>query len=73
MTLSRKRGEITAKIQKLFFEITSGERPAPGPWLTYVHEQEAHSGNGFGDKSSVATPSSPVVEPATKIHAAAIK
>ena len=26
-----KRGEITEKIQKMFFEITSGERPAPGP------------------------------------------
>ena len=37
------RGEITAKIQKVFFEITSGERPAPGPWLTYVNEQPASS------------------------------
>jgi branched-chain amino acid aminotransferase len=35
-----QRGEITAKIQKMFFEITKGERPAPGPWLTYVREQE---------------------------------
>src|SRR6476619_3409824 len=35
-----KRGEITSKIQKMFFEITKGERPAPGPWLTYVREQE---------------------------------
>jgi branched-chain amino acid aminotransferase len=43
-----KRGEITAKIQKLFFEITSGEHPAPGPWLTFVNEQKAEShGNGF--------------------------
>ena len=33
------RGEITAKIQKVFFEITSGNRPAPGNWLTYVREQ----------------------------------
>ena len=37
------RGEVTAKIQKVFFEITSGERPAPGPWLTYVNEQPAAS------------------------------
>jgi branched-chain amino acid aminotransferase len=37
------RGEITAKIQKIFFEITSGERPAPGPWLTYVREQDARA------------------------------
>jgi branched-chain amino acid aminotransferase len=35
------RGEITAKIQKVFFEITSGERQPPGPWLTYVNEQKA--------------------------------
>ena len=33
------RGEITERIQKVFFEITKGERPAPGPWLTYVREQ----------------------------------
>ena len=38
-----KRGEITAKIQKVFFEITSGEREAPGPWLTYVREQKART------------------------------
>ena len=30
------RGPITEKIQKVFFEITKGERPAPGKWLTYV-------------------------------------
>ncbi|MGH9901431.1 MAG: branched-chain amino acid transaminase [Pyrinomonadaceae bacterium] len=35
------RGEITARVQKLFFEITKGERPAPGPWLTYVNEARA--------------------------------
>jgi len=35
------RGDITEKIQKVFFEITSGERQAPGPWLTYVNEQKA--------------------------------
>lgn len=31
------RGPITAKIQKAFFEITKGERQAPGDWLTYVN------------------------------------
>src|SRR5829696_2001345 len=31
---------ITEKIQKLFFEITKGERPAPGHWLSYVNEQK---------------------------------
>jgi branched-chain amino acid aminotransferase len=34
------RGPITEKIQKMFFEITKGQRPAPGNWLTYVREQK---------------------------------
>jgi branched-chain amino acid aminotransferase len=34
------RGEITERIQKVFFEITKGERPAPGNWLTYVRDQK---------------------------------
>ena len=33
-----RRGEVTARIQQAFFEITKGARPAPGPWLTYVNE-----------------------------------
>ncbi|HEY0385158.1 MAG TPA: branched-chain amino acid transaminase [Pyrinomonadaceae bacterium] len=33
-----KRGDITRRIQEVFFEITSGERPAPGPWLTFINE-----------------------------------
>jgi len=33
------RGEITARIQKAFFEITKSERPAPGDWLTFVNEE----------------------------------
>ncbi|HLL75425.1 MAG TPA: branched-chain amino acid transaminase [Pyrinomonadaceae bacterium] len=36
-----RRGEVTERIQKVFFEITSGEREAPGPWLTYVNEAQA--------------------------------
>jgi branched-chain amino acid aminotransferase len=35
------RGEITAKIQKRFFEITKGERQAPGNWLTFVNSETA--------------------------------
>ncbi|GAC1446465.1 MAG: branched-chain amino acid transaminase [Pyrinomonadaceae bacterium] len=31
-----KRGELTAQLQRTFFEITSGVRPAPGDWLTYI-------------------------------------
>lgn len=49
---SGHRGEITAKIQKTFFEITSGEREAPGPWLTYVREQKARA---FDDSKITAT------------------
>ena len=42
------RGPITEKIQKVFFEITKGERQAPGNWLTYVNESKAASdNNGF--------------------------
>ena len=32
------RGPVTEKIQKAFFDITKGERQAPGPWLSYVNE-----------------------------------
>src|SRR5262249_22039651 len=48
------RGEITAQIQKRFFEITKGEHPAPGDWLTYTCEESAGSpeDNGAGEKES---------------------
>jgi branched-chain amino acid aminotransferase len=38
-----RRGPVTERIQQAYFEITSGERPAPGDWLTYIndHRQEA--------------------------------
>ena len=42
------RGPITEKIQKVFFEITKGERPAPGDWLTYVREQKSAAANNNG-------------------------
>jgi branched-chain amino acid aminotransferase len=43
------RGPITEKIQKVFFEITKGERPAPGNWLSYVNSGKAAAAdnNGF--------------------------
>jgi branched-chain amino acid aminotransferase len=41
------RGPLTEKIQQAFFEITKGERPAPGTWLTYVNEEKKHSKNGY--------------------------
>ncbi|MEJ7711550.1 MAG: hypothetical protein WKF84_17220 [Pyrinomonadaceae bacterium] len=31
-----KRGPVSKRIQDTFFEITSGARPAPGNWLTFV-------------------------------------
>jgi branched-chain amino acid aminotransferase len=36
-----RRGDITERIQKTYFEITKGERDAPGDWLTYVNEVRA--------------------------------
>jgi branched-chain amino acid aminotransferase len=38
-----RRGPVTARIQQAFFEITSGEREAPGDWLTYVREQQTEA------------------------------
>ena len=59
------RGEITAKIQKAFFEITKGERKAPGEWLTYVQaaKQSNPNNNGFGviEESSSSTETEPVL------------
>jgi branched-chain amino acid aminotransferase len=50
-----RRGEVTARIQEAFFEITSGEREAPGPWLTYVNEARpvAAENNGRGESAAV--------------------
>ena len=69
------RGEITEKIQKAFFEITKGERKAPGEWLTYVKaakkSQPGNNGNRAGKGSGVAVPTEPVGEPALKYQTAA--
>jgi branched-chain amino acid aminotransferase len=54
-----KRGEITERIQKLFFEITSGERPAPGPWLTYVNaerQEEMQPGKNGHNAARITEP-----------------
>jgi branched-chain amino acid aminotransferase len=57
-----KRGDITARIQQAFFEITKGERDAPGDWLTYVDEvkavappQNGHGNQPAGKAASDAT------------------
>ncbi len=34
------RGDTTRRIQQAYFDVTKGERPAPGAWLTYVNEYE---------------------------------
>ena len=46
------RGEITRRIQQTFFEITKGERPAPGPWLTYVNEAAGTRGDEAAQAAS---------------------
>ena len=69
-----KRGEITAKIQKMFFEITSGERQPPGPWLTYVRDEKQTNNNGFkGENAKVTASSNTIAEPKAKLLAATIK
>ena len=68
------RGDITAHIQKVFFEITSGRRQPPGPWLTYVSEQKTASprNNGRLKETTKASVTSAVkTEFAPRAHAAA--
>ena len=67
------RGEITAQIQKVFFEITKGERKAPGNWLTYVNAETGSQPDNNGHKAStVATggASTPDNEPVMKYQTA---
>jgi branched-chain amino acid aminotransferase len=69
------RGEITAKIQKAFFEITKGEREAPGKWLTYVHDSRSSDpgNNGFEtEKATDVSVRNQPAEPAMKFQTAAI-
>ena len=65
---SGKRGDITAKIQKLFFEITSGEREAPGPWLTYVRDQQARAVDDSKITTTSGTNGSGKVAPDPKVE-----
>ena len=65
------RGPITEKIQKAFFEITKGERQAPGDWLTYVRAtRAAQPGNNGSPTEKVAnvgvsSPGKPVMQLST--------
>ncbi|HYO99753.1 MAG TPA: branched-chain amino acid transaminase [Pyrinomonadaceae bacterium] len=52
-----KRGDVTARIQQAFFEITKGARPAPGDWLTYVKELKAAAPENNGHGASIKAPS----------------
>lgn len=45
------RGEITEKIQAAFFDITKGERKAPGDWLTYVKSAKSPQAGSNGSLS----------------------
>ena len=70
------RGELTTKIQEAFFQITKGERKAPGDWLTYVNATKPATAANNGHKvqeGSGASPSpvsGPGTEPALNYHAA---
>ncbi len=69
------RGEITEKIQKAFFEITKGERKAPGDWLTYVNaakkSQPGNNGHQSDKGSGASAPAQSVEEPVLKYQTAA--
>jgi branched-chain amino acid aminotransferase len=58
------RGPITEKIQKVFFEITKGEREAPGDWLTYINESvqatSDRNGHASGKLNATGTVEPPV-------------
>ena len=66
------RGEITEKIQEVFFEITKGERKAPGKWLTYVNAAKSSQpgNNGFEtEKATDVSVSNQPTEPVLKFQA----
>ncbi len=68
------RGTITARIQQVFFDITKGARPAPGPWLTYVNDARLaadHGNNGHSATRTDVTEASST-EPAPKYTAAVV-
>ena len=56
------RGKVTAEIQKRFFAITKGERPAPGNWLTYVREQQTAPTDNEEKATKGQKPSPPTAE-----------
>lgn len=66
------RGELTTRIQEAFFQITKGERKAPGDWLTYVNSANASKVANNGHKGQDVSGSSvPGPEPVLNYQAAA--
>lgn len=66
------RGEITTRIQRAFFEITKGEREAPGDWLTYVDVSATKLANNDRQAQKVvSSPSSLGNESAVKYQTTA--
>lgn len=65
------RGEITTRIQKAFFEITKGERKAPGEWLTYVKTAKANRVGNNGYEPDQALRIESANEPVLKYQTAA--
>lgn len=69
-----QRGDITQRIQQTFFEITSGERPAPGPWLTYVNESRPappdNNGHSATEIESAGASLPEIEEPVASYHTA---
>jgi branched-chain amino acid aminotransferase len=56
ITVGQKgRGPITEKIQQAFFDITKGERQAPGNWLTYVNKKSVPTESNGHARKKVAS------------------
>jgi branched-chain amino acid aminotransferase len=68
------RGPITEKIQQAFFDVTKGERKAPGDWLSYVREHRAATtgNNGQPGQNDPAVTSSTSETEALRYQTAAI-
>ncbi|MFN2530642.1 MAG: branched-chain amino acid transaminase [Pyrinomonadaceae bacterium] len=66
------RGDITAKIQKVFFEITKGERQAPGDWLTYVNAKQCSSTGDNGYTASTIDNAGSADEPIMSYQTASL-
>ncbi len=50
-----RRGPVTERLQRAFFDVINGETPDTHGWLTYVYPEEAHLRAAGGRQSSVAS------------------